>query len=338
MSLVHLLSAAPDDPGRHPNALLDLRQMRESAEADRFGVHRTTDDPAEADLILFVETEGGGGHYFHRVKAHPAYRRFRERSYVFASEDVVVPLIPGIFASIERRWYRDAWARSGFYLGVKEHDDLRYVPDAAPSVLFSFVGAGSNHPLRERILELPSEHALLIDTRQERLGNGAAVSGFVKQSGDLPASTEEHLARYANAIRDSSFVLCPRGGGTSTFRLFETIMLGRVPVILSDQWVPPQGPKWDRFSVRVPEAEVERLPAILAERRDDSASMGETARREWLDWFAPEAAFHRSVEWCLELARLAPERRGVRRLTPYRQMLRPYHAARAVAKRAGHGS
>ena len=315
MSLVHLLSAAPDDPVRHPNAFLDLEQMRDSAEADRFGIHQLSDDPAAADLILFVETEGGGGHYFHRVKRHPVYRRFRERTYLFAAEDTVVPLIPGIFASIERRWCWEAWARSGFYLGVKEHGELRHVPNVAPTLLFSFVGAGTAHPVRERILRLPPEDAALIDSRVESLT----------------------IAEYAGAVRDSAFVLCPRGGGPSTFRLFETMMLGRAPVIVSDQWVPPEGPQWDRFSVRVPEAEVESLPALLAERRDEAASMGAAARQEWLDWFAPEAAFHRTVEWCLDLARLAPRRRGARSLAPYAQMLRPYHAARSVVKRVGEG-
>jgi hypothetical protein len=315
LARVHLLSAAPDDPARHPNAFLDLEQMRSSAEADRFGVHRVTEDPAAADLILFVETEGGGGDYFHLVRRHPVYRRFRDLSYVFAAEDTVVPLIPGIFTSIEQRWCWEAWARSGFYLGVRERGELRYVPEAIPTVLFSFVGAGSAHPVRERILALPPDDALLIDSRVENLT----------------------IAEYAGAVRDSAFVLCPRGGGTSTFRLFEAMMLGRVPVIVSDQWVPPEGPQWDRFSVRVPEADVESMPALLAERRDEATSMGAEARREWLEWFAPDAAFHRTVEWCLELADLAPKRRGIRRLTPYLQMLRPYHAARSMVKRLGHG-
>jgi hypothetical protein len=311
LSRVHLLSAAPVDPVRHPNAFLDLEQMRDSAEADRFGIHEVTEDAAEADLILFVETEGGGGHYFHRVKRHPVYRRYGDHAYVFAAEDTVVPLIPGIFASIEQRWCWEAWARSGFYLGVKERGELRYEPDSAPSLLFSFVGAPSAHPVRERIMRLPPDDALLIDSRVEKLT----------------------IAKYADAVRDSAFVLCPRGGGTSTFRLFEAMMLGRVPVILSDQWVAPAGPQWEGFSIRVPEGEVESLPSLLAERRDEAVAMGAAARQEWLDWFAPEAAFHRTVDWCLDLARLAPRRRGGRRLAPYAQMLRPYHAARSVVKR-----
>jgi hypothetical protein len=58
----------------------------------------------------------------------------------------------------------------------------------------------------------------------------------------------------------SKFVLCPRGYACSRWRLFETMMAGRVPVIISDQWVPPEGPAWERFSVRVSQKHVAQPP------------------------------------------------------------------------------
>ena len=79
-------------------------------------------------------------------------------------------------------------------------------------------------------------------------------------------SPGESRARYVGSIKDSAFVLCPRGGGTSTFRLFETMMLGRVPVILSDQWVPRVGPDWESFSLRVMERDVSKVPRLLESR------------------------------------------------------------------------
>ena len=114
-------------------------------------------------------------------------------------------------------------------------------------------------------------------------------------------------------------------------------MLGRVPVIVSDQWVPPEGPNWEGFSVRVGEADVEAIPAILLERESEARAMGAAARAAWLEWFSETTSFHRIVEWCLELASAATLRTGYRRYAPYRQMLRPYHAARWAAKRLGYG-
>ena len=131
-------------------------------------------------------------------------------------------------------------------------------------------------------------------------------------------------------------MLCPRGGGPSTLRLFETMMLGRSPVIISDQWVPPAGPRWEEFSVRVAEDSVPAIGDVLRERAPEAAKMGELARAEWLEWFAPDVAFHRIAESLLELVAAAGARRGPRRHAPRAQMLRPYHAARWVAKRLGY--
>ena len=110
-------------------------------------------------------------------------------------------------------------------------------------------------------------------------------------------------------------------------------MLGRVPVIVSDQWVPPVGPDWESFSVRVEESQIGAIPRILDDRSEEAQGMGEIARAAWLEWFSQSASFHRVVEWCLELSECAPQRAGMRRYAPYLQLLRPYHAARLMVKR-----
>ena len=294
--------------------------MRDSARADRFQAHRLVGDPAAADLVLFVETSGAAGRYFELVRRHPVYREFKAKSYLFSSTDRVVPFLPGVFASIERSWYWPAWTRSGHYLGVREREGFRYEADVTATGFFSFVGAASAHPVRRRIMGLSHPNAILIDSHAE---------AQAMERGEQPSlAPGEFAERYARSIRECSFVLCPRGGGASTFRLFEAMMLGRVPVIVSDQWVPPEGPDWDTFSLRVKESEVELIPALLEARLDEAPAMGEAAREAWLDWFSPEAGFHRTVEWCLDLARSAPARSGARGLAPRLQMLRPYHAAR----------
>jgi Exostosin family len=325
VATVHLLSAAPADGTGQPKAFHDLEQMAEAAQRDRFGAHSAVADPDGADLILFVETSAGAGAYFERVVRHPLYRRSRERCYLFCSSDRIVPVLPGIFASLERRWAWSAWTRSGHYLGVREEGPFAFDPARRASLLFSFVGAGNAHPVRAEIVAIDHERGLVIDSHAERLA---------RERGELePLAPGAFARRYVDAIQDSAFVLCPRGLGTSTFRLFEAMMLGRVPVVLSDQWVPPNGPDWDAFSIRVPEARVAGLPALLEERERDAAAMGARARQAWLDWFAPDASFHRTVEWCLDLGRSAPARSGLRRYAPYLQMARPYHAARWTRRR-----
>ncbi len=326
MTRVFLLSAASAGPER---AHLDLEQLRTCAGLDRFGVHIAVDDPDDADLILFVETSGNAGSYFEQVRRHPLYRERRADSYLFCSTDRLIPMLPGVFASVERSWYWPSWARSSHYLGVREGGHLRYDPDhGARPYLFSFVGSTASHPVRRRLMSIHHPHALLVDTRA-----GIGDPGPLARA---DYERPDYERQYADSIRQSAFVLCPRGGGPSSFRLFETMMLGRVPVIVSDQWVPPVGPDWESFSLRIKEAEIHTIPGVLEERAPEAGHMGETARVAWLDWFSESASFHRVVEWCLELTRSAPSRAGMRRYAPYLQLLRPYHSARWMAKRFGH--
>lgn len=322
MATVFLLSAASAGPER---AFLDLERMRACAQLDRFGVHRTVDNSDDAELILFVETSVHAGHYFEEVRRHPLYRARRVESYMFCSTDRFIPMLPGVYAAVERSWYWPSWTRPGHYVNVCEGGHLRYDkrPDSL-QYLFSFVGSTSSHLVRRRLMSIRHSEALLIDT-QAAPGNPGLLN------------RDDYTRRYAESVKGSAFVLCPRGGGPSSFRLFEAMMLGRAPVIIADQWVPPIGPDWDSFSVRVKEADVHTIPEVLEARAPEASRMGEAARAVWLDWFSDSVSFHRVVESCLGLRELASSRTGIRRYASYLQLLRPYHSARWLAKRSGHG-
>jgi hypothetical protein len=319
---VFLLSAAQAGPER---AFLDLEQLRTCARLDRFAIHSAAERPDDADLLMFVETSGYAGYYFEQVRRHPQYRARPTESYVFCSTDRIIPMLPGVYAGVERSWYWPSWTRPSHYLGVRERGHLRYSRDHEDrTYLFSFIGATKSHPLRQRLMSIDHPNALMIDTQAGPLDPGSLTR-------------EEYERRYADSIKKSGFILCPRGGGPSSFRLFEAMMLGRAPVIVSDQWVPPTGPDWDSFSVRIKEADVHSIASVLEERSSEADRMGEVAREAWLDWFSEGASFHRVVEWTLELSASAPARAGIRRYASHLQLLRPYHSARWLAKKLGHG-
>ncbi len=55
--------------------------------------------------------------------------------------------------------------------------------------------------------------------------------------------------------------------------------LGRVPVIISDQWQPPPGIPWREFSVLVPERNVSSIPTMLKKLENDAQRMGRLGRQ-----------------------------------------------------------
>jgi hypothetical protein len=47
------------------------------------------------------------------------------------------------------------------------------------------------------------------------------------------------MIRYNQVLANSIFSLCPEGAGPNTLRIWESLALGSIPVIIADGWVPP---------------------------------------------------------------------------------------------------
>jgi hypothetical protein len=134
---------------------------------------------------------------------------------------------------------------------------------------------------------------------------------------------QQDKMRYGDIIARSQFVLCPRGYASSTWRLYETMKAGRVPVIISDQWVPPIGPAWETCSIRVREKDIAKIPHLLEVYESRAEVMGQCARRVWEEWFSIQTVFHRIVEWCLVL-KAGRQSSIFGNAVPYVQLLRPF--------------
>ena len=145
-----------------------------------------------------------------------------------------------------------------------------------PPISSSPLSVARTHRCRKGVFSLPTDRATI-----ERTDN------FLFHDSQSLRFNERRL-RFAEIMFRSKFVLCPRGHGTSSFRLYETLAAGRVPVIISDAWVPPHGPTWNDFSIRWPEAKIAELPARLREIEPDAEMMGLMARRTYDRWFAPD--------------------------------------------------
>ncbi len=299
MALVLILSSLEGLPEHEHRPNRELERVRRVAAADQFGVHQVVDSPEDADVILFVEEPNTRGF----VTQHPFVAQHREKCFVYDAFSGSTPFLPGIYANIEKQEYSRQRTRSGHYLRVSEHPCLDYQPQHKDCpYLFSFMGCIRTHRvLRGAILALQHPRAYLENTCTE--GKRTKHEHLDEQQ------RLEYYGRFASILRASKFVLCPRGRGPSSLRLFETLRVGRPPVILADQWVPPEGPDWASFSVVLPEKEVDTIPAVLERLEPQAEAMGAKARHAWETWFAEPVAFHRLVNDCLDIkaSRQLPE-------------------------------
>lgn len=96
-----------------------------------------------------------------------------------------------------------------------------------------------------------------IEIRQRLVKAIRSREGYYCSRDRIP---EEDFLRLVGSFR---FSLCPRGGGLSSYRFYESIQCGSVPVLFGDSAkLPFDHLDYSAFSVRIPDGEAEDFNAI----------------------------------------------------------------------------
>lgn len=260
---------------------------------DRVGEHVVVGDPANAEIILFVDSPESRQEWSRQgLRTHPFVRAHPGAVFVYDLRDEPLDSLPGLYISMPRRRFDDSRHRAVGPLWL--WNDTTAIRNDQPDLLFSFQGRrvqmdqGARR-LRSAVLSLRHPRGLVEDTSQHDF--------FSRDRLAVDAAE----ATYREILGRSKFVLCPRGAGTSSYRMFETMACGRVPVVLSDEWVAPGGIDWDSCAVRVLERDAADIAARLEALEPAWEQMAEAARVVYDTWFGPEVVFHHAVERCREL-------------------------------------
>ena len=171
----------------------------------------------------------------------------------------------------------DPARRAGLVVGVDP---------ASKPLLASFVGSQTDaHPtnVRSRLRAFsncPRFHIELTDKWHfEQVVYQHQIDG---QPLDSAYALGESVRHYNRVLSDSIFSLCPSGSGPNTIRLWESLAVGSVPVLLGERVVLPRGGdlpniEWDEIVLRVPDQKIDQLPTIL-----QSVSLSEVRKRQQL--------------------------------------------------------
>ncbi len=249
-----------------------LLQFQELAQKDEVGKHIVTLDQESADIILT---------FFYDP---PIYCKLPvdKRRFGFSTYDLGFPFYPGLYPSLPQWNAHPSYARSAPYpLRFQDEGDIQ-LNCKNRKYLFSFVGSVVTSPVRNRVIALKHQQALLLDTSQSDGYKGG-------QSSQVYA---EFRSSFQRKLADSDFILCPRGIGVSSIRLFETRRSGRVPVVISDHWVPPSGIPWEQFIVQIDENDIESIPDRLETLKKHAYEMGHEARIHWEKNFSSTQIFN----------------------------------------------
>ena len=281
---------------------------------------------ADAILITLADCKAPYPDTIEAIARSGAYAEHPDKSFVFDTQDSPLGLYPGLYCSLRRLLFSAARHRTSCYMQSFNEFIGPASEGAAPAFryLFTFQGNLTSKTRGQLLAANYGRNDVLIERTQPFWTDTGGHAAFKQQ--------------YAQKILQSRYVLCPRGIGTSTFRLFETMQSGRVPVILSDAWMPPAGIDWNSFSLRVPERAIARLPEICTAALPRWDAMAAEGRRVWQEWFSP-AGMGRLVRTSIEdIRRTRRFGEGAYRLGwPVRRSVAGFRqaAARAVSKLRG---
>jgi len=80
---------------------------------------------------------------------------------------------------------------------------------------------------------------------------------------DTPTFFKEYI--YKNTMLRSIFALCPRGYGPATFRMYEAIQMGVIPIYISNEfWLPFQDSiQWSKVALLIKDHDIKKIPKMI---------------------------------------------------------------------------
>jgi len=125
-------------------------------------------------------------------------------------------------------------------------------------------------------------------------------------SGELDYEKLQRLRQeYVQNIVESDYILCARGGGNFSYRLYETLSCGRIPVFVDTDCVLPFQSEisWKEYCVWVDEKEVERVGEKVAEFHNSLSDrefldLQRECRDLWANHLSPEGFFTNLYKHC----------------------------------------
>ncbi len=148
------------------------------------------------------------------------------------------------------------------------------VDPAQKTLLASFIGTHANHYVSsarlriQALADAPGFHVKLTD----RWHLEDVVYQHQIRGASLPVDPghDESVRSYNEVLSDSRFSLCPAGAGPNSLRLWESLAVGSVPVLLGPAPALPRGGTlqpidWEAIVMRVPDEQIPDLPRILGD-------------------------------------------------------------------------
>lgn len=111
-------------------------------------------------------------------------------------------------------------------------------------------------------------------------------------------STDSHpIDKFCNVLSRSTFTLCPRGYGATSFRIAEALEQGSIPVYISDRFIKPFNKEMYDWAVLIEPEHIEDIDLILKSLSSEQIkSMQEAGKHYYQEYYTFEGCRKHIIE------------------------------------------
>jgi len=126
------------------------------------------------------------------------------------------------------------------------------LPAQNKDILYSFIG-NSGWPVRKKLFSFNHPRDTVMVQRN--------TFHYFHQDKSL---VEKYETEYRDVLSRSRFSLCPSGGAAGSYRFWESLQAGAIPVLISDNYLYPIGFDWTKCVIQVKEKDIKTVPVLLS--------------------------------------------------------------------------
>jgi len=222
-----------------------------------------------------------------RTSLHQSTRKKNEFAFPAWEENI----IENYFSGIQQLRIKEIQATLGFTGYAPGYSYIRDIYNRTESFL------GLKNPNKGSFSNVRSE-TLKVFLKSDLIKNNFVIRKvFWGTQVDLLTMRKQKEEFVANMI-NSDYILCARGGGNFSFRFYETLSCGRIPLFIDTDCVLPYDFEIDykKYCVWVDHHELSQADKILYNfheniSEEDFISRQRNCRRLWQDYLSPEGFF-----------------------------------------------
>ena len=232
-------------------------------------------NPQKADVFIIQEKRSFKNfRYIKELLRDPLISKNAGKVFTINSDDCATGLLRGLYTSIPRTRFNPGLHVSVPYMEFPNelvYSNLKR--NDTPQFLAGWRGNPKSSGLRKKLFQtFQNTPDFCLENTPSWLNHSLEEKGI-----------------YVDLILNAKFSLCPTGWAPVSFRIYESMALGRCPVIMADKFVPPIGPEWEEFALFLPEKKIKHLHGFLLEHEKKWSFLGRKAFEAWNGYFNSEA-------------------------------------------------